>query len=431
MKVWFFIILYVFLSVFYVSAKELKIDNISVIVNNEIILNSDINQALSLIKQERQDIQVVPLRANFLRDKVIKKLILETLMLEEAKKKNLIVTKEQVNNIIKNIAFKRNITVDQLKNSVLFNNINSVFTFDDYTNNIKKLLTIKMIQDYEFQKRVHISDQEINFVFRKIINRKNDIKKIKFSYIFLPFLKEKNKSVIYKTKVLAENIVNTLQKGYDFENLYRKCKENTSIFSVKNMPWMRFIDAQKMFLNTLNIFKKGQILGPFLEDKGFYILKIHDIENNKKNIITEFHIEHCLIKPSVILTNLEAKKNIFNIYKNIKNKIYNFHYAVKHFSHDFYSYRKNGDLGWISSEVFPINFNEELFRLNKNEISKPIKSNFGWHIIRLLEKRKIDKYYKIEKDKAYNILLNRKIILARKNWINSLKKMAYIKIIRS
>ena len=191
---------------------------------------------------------------------------------------------------------------------------------------------------------------------------------------------------------------------------------------------MRFSDIQNKFSSTLNIIKKGQILGPILGDKGFYILKVNDIDHNKENIITEYYIQHCLIKPSLILTDKESKKNIFNIYKNIKKGIYSFDYAVQNLSNDFSLSSPKGDLGWISTELFDYNFNKLISNLKKNEISKPIKSIFGWHIIKLLNKREVDKFYSFKKKQANNILLDQKIRLEKNKWIEELKNLSYIKI---
>ncbi|MBZ2279856.1 peptidyl-prolyl cis-trans isomerase, partial [Buchnera aphidicola] len=82
-----------------------------------------------------------------------------------------------------------------------------------------------------------------------------------------------------------------------------------------------------------------------------------------------------------------AKNKIFDIYNNIKNNVYSFDYAVKNFSNDSYSHNKKGDLGWISLETLDKNFQNLLINLKNNQVSCPIKSDAGWHIIKLLNNR--------------------------------------------
>ncbi|QCI17548.1 peptidylprolyl isomerase [Buchnera aphidicola (Acyrthosiphon lactucae)] len=425
MKVCILVIFYIFTGIFYVFAKDINVDNITAIVNDQIILSSDVNNLLFFLKKEGKNFRT-PLRSNFLKEKAIQKLIVDSLILQEANRMNIRVTPEQIDVVIKNIARKKNISFDKLKNYILLHNLNN-----NYIKNIEKLLKIKIMQDYELHKRIHVPEQEVNFIFNKLVKNKKKFQKINLSYILLPSLKKDSNDTMRNRKKIAEDIVNKLEKGYDFEKLLIDCKKDKSIFLIKKMFWMHYSDIKKNFSETLNIFKKGQILGPLLGDKGFYILRVNDIYNNKENIKTEFYMQHCLIKPTIILTDQESKKNIFKIYKNIKKGIYSFDDAVKNLSHDSYSSNKKGNLGWISKELFNFNFDKNFFYLKNNQISKPIKSNFGWHIFKVLDKRQVDYFYNLKKKQAYNILFNKRIMLEKNNWIEELKNTAYIKIIRS
>ncbi|WAI18652.1 MAG: peptidylprolyl isomerase [Buchnera aphidicola (Acyrthosiphon caraganae)] len=430
MKVLIFIFFYIFTGIFCVSAKENQIDNIIAVVNDQVILNSDVNEMLFFLKKERRNFKI-PLRSHFLKDKVIEKLIVNSLILQEANRMNVRITQEQIDTVIENIASKKNININEFKKNILFHDLNNHFYYDNYMKNIERLLKIRIIQDYELRKRINISEQEVSVVFKNIMKNNKKFKRINLSYILLPFAKKDSQNTIRNKQKIVEDIVNKIKKGYSFEQFFLDSKKNKSIFVSKKMFWMRFLDIQNCFVETLNIFKKGQIIGPLLGDKGFYILKINDIDKNRENITTEFYMQHCLIKPSIIQTDIESKRNIFNIYENIKKGVYSFDDAVKNLSHDFYSSNKKGDLGWVSKKSFSFDLDKEFLYLNKNEISKPIKSNFGWHIFKLLDKRQVDEFYNFKKKQAYNILLNKKMILEKHNWIEELKKIAYIKIIRS
>lgn len=425
MKAYIFIILYIFNCTFYVCAEDLKIDQIRAIVNDQVILNSDVNKLVSLLEKKGKNFQI-PLKNNFLEDKITEKLIIDALILEESKKLNIIVTKEQVNNVIRDIALKKNISVNQLKHQI---EINDNFSYQDYLENIKKLLKIKFVENYEVSKRVNISDNEVNFLFKKIIKKNKYLKKINLSYIFLPLSNKKSSIFFENYKQLVEDMVKKLKSGCNFNKLYEEYKKNNTDFLAKKNFWTHLFHLKKKFSNSFNNIKKSQILGPFLRHNGFYILKINDIINNEENIITEFYVQHCLIKPSVLFSELAAKNSVFNIYKNIKNGIYSFDYAVKNFSQDIYSSNKKGNLGWISKEFFNKNFTKKLLYLKQNEISEPIKSKLGWHIIKILKKRKIDKFYSLKRNYAYNILFTQKILSEKQNWIQDLKNSSYIKII--
>ncbi|WP_193201182.1 peptidylprolyl isomerase [Buchnera aphidicola] len=427
MRLYFVLILSVFFSLFSSCfAKNIEIDRIAAVVNNQAILNSDINQILFYLKQDK-NIITVPLKINFLRDKILEKLILDTLILEEANKFNIEVSDAQIDIVLRNIALKKHITLNELKNDIILNNTNDFFNYEDYIKNIKNSLRIKILQDHILNNNVHISEKEIYHLLNKEIKKQNELKKIDLKCIILPFSTRESDKTIKNKKILIDNIAKIINVNSNFDYFYKNFKENRNLFIVENISLKHLKNVRKLFSSRLNIFKKNQILGPILEKKGFYIIKVNDIKNNSiKKIITEFHIQHCLIRPSIILNDKQAKKDIFEIYNSIKTKNYSFEDAVKNFSHDVYSSHKQGDLGWISNKSFDGVFKNILKNLHCDEISKPIRSKFGWHIIKLLEKRQIDEKWKIEKEKIYQILLEREIKKEKNNWIEKLKKSSYI-----
>ncbi|QCI18130.1 peptidylprolyl isomerase [Buchnera aphidicola (Aphis nasturtii)] len=429
MRVYVVVILYVLSSVFSnCCAKIFEIDKILAVVNNQVILDSDIDQVLFYLKQENNTI-TVPLKINFLRDKILEKLIVDSLILEEANKLNITVSDMQLDTIFSNIAFKKHITLNELKNNIILNNTNDFFNYEDYIQNVKKSLKIKMLQDYLFNSNIDISEREIYHLLNEKITKQNDLKKINLKLIILPLSKRENDKAIKNKKILINHLFKMINNNSNFDYFYEFFKKNKNCFLSENISLKHLKNLKKIFFSKLDIFKKNQILGPVLGRKGLYIIKVNNIENNSiKKITTEFHIQHCLIRPSIILNDIQAKKDIFEIYNNIKMKNYSFEYAVKNFSHDFYSSHKQGDLGWISNKSFDGVFKNILKNLNNNEISQPIRSKFGWHIIKLLEKRQIDKKWKIEKEKVYQILLQRKIQQEKNNWIKKLKKLSYINI---
>ncbi|CAL4319975.1 peptidylprolyl isomerase [Buchnera aphidicola] len=430
MKVYFFLILCFFSNIFsFAYGKECEIDKIVAIVNHQIILNSDVNQVLFSLKKEDQEIKI-PFKINLIRDKIIEKLIIDTLILEEARKFNVTVSDDQVNTILKRYALKQNITFNQLKNNIIMSNINDWFSYNDYIQNIKKSLKIKIIQDYVLNRRINISEKEVYFFLNKKNIDKNKFKKIDLNYILLPFLKEKNKILMSNTKNLADQFMQKIKSNSSFDYYHEYFKKNDKIFLSKKIRLNSLTNLKKILLNEVNIIKKGQILGPILGKDGFYIFKVDNIvENTKNNLINEFHIQHCLIRPSVILTNKKAKEDIFYIYKNIKNRTYSFDYAVENLSHDVYSSHKKGDLGWISSNFFNSDVNKILKNLKINDITHPIQSRFGWHIIKLLEIRERNKQDTLDRDSAYQILLKDKIKIEKDKWIEELKNSSYIKIL--
>ena len=176
-----------------------------------------------------------------------------------------------------------------------------------------------MLQDYILNKNVHVSEKEIYYLLNKAIKKQNELKKIDLKCIILPYSNRESEKSIKNKKILIDNFSKIINDNSNFDYFYESFKKNKNIFLVEKILSKDLKNLRKIFFSKLDIFKKNQILGPVLGKKGFYIVKVNNIKNNStKKIITEFHIQHCLIRPSIILNDKQAKKDIFKIYNNIK-----------------------------------------------------------------------------------------------------------------
>ncbi len=176
--------------------------------------------------------------------------------------------------------------------------------------------------------------------------------------------------------------------------------------------------------------KKGVIIGPFLSNVGFYILKVNDTRSaSPSTSITEVHARHILLKPSVIMSDEQARTKLTKIAKKIKSNHAKFYNEAIKISQDPSSALQGGDLGWVSPDLYDPAFRSALLKLKKGEISAPLHSAFGWHLIQLLDKRQINTTDAAQKNHAYRILFNRKFIEESNAWMQELRAQAYVKIL--
>lgn len=163
---------------------------------------------------------------------------------------------------------------------------------------------------------------------------------------------------------------------------------------------------------------------------GFHILKVNDLRGESKNIsVTEVHARHILLKPSPIMTDDQARAKLEQIAADIRSGKTTFAAAAKQFSDDPGSANQGGDLGWTSPEVFDPAFRDALLRLKKGEMSQPVHSSFGWHLIQLLDTRQVDKTDAAQKELAYRMLFNRKFAEEAQTWMQEQRAGAYVKIL--
>ncbi|MCO6560654.1 MAG: peptidylprolyl isomerase, partial [Gilliamella sp.] len=175
---------------------------------------------------------------------------------------------------------------------------------------------------------------------------------------------------------------------------------------------------------------KGSIIGPIRSGVGLHILKVDDTRSEAPRTVTieEVNARHILIKTNVLVTDQIAKQKLIDLRKAIVSGATTFEAAAKANSEDTGSASKGGNLGWNRPEIYDNSFRTALIQLKKGEISQPIKSAYGWHLIQLIDKRKADGTNAMNKDQAYRLIFNRKFSEEAQVWIQEIKGDAYIKI---
>ncbi|MGP1930219.1 MAG: peptidylprolyl isomerase SurA [Arsenophonus sp. ET-YP4-MAG3] len=405
-----------------------ELDKIIAIVNDSFILQSSIDNMLSIEKintrNKKQKIQ----NENRLRHQILERLIIEKIIFQIAEKMHIKISDKEIDFFIDNIAAQNKLTLNELYKKLLKSNIN----LQNYRNDIRKKIMISEILNNEIHRRIIILPQEVDLLAAQLSFQLNQNININLSHILIPILKD---STNKQTK-LAINIVNKilikLKQGADFNKLSITYSTDHNILKSKQIGWNKIKELPTFFTQHIQYAKKGDIIGPILSNIGFHIFKINDIQN--KNIpffVTEVKVRHILIKTSPIMNNEQAYKKIQQIAKQIQTGQITFIKAAKKYSQDLDSALHGGQLGWNMLHVYDMEFRNNLMYLSKGEISQPISSSFGWHLIQLEDIRKVDKTNTVYKDQAYHLLFNRKFNEEAQIWTEELRTSSYIKILNN
>lgn len=196
------------------------------------------------------------------------------------------------------------------------------------------------------------------------------------------------------------------------------------------MGWSRLQELPVVFAEQIKHSKKGDIIGPIRSGVGYHILRLNDMRGGNNTIsVTEAKARHILLKSSPIMNDEEARQKLQQITQDIRSGKITFEDAAREYSDDPGSALKGGELGWNMPDVFDPAFRDALMRLNKGELSQPIRSSFGWHLIQLEDTRSVDKTDVAQKDQAYRLLFNRKFNEEAQSWMQEQRAAAYVKVL--
>lgn len=407
-----------------IQAAPKVVDGVAAIVNNNVILQSDIDEMLQNVKAST-DPQNLP-DDKALRHQIIERLINENLILQQAAKLNIKISEDDITEAIKSIAQKNNMTINDLRGYLA-----SVgMSYNSYRHKISKELLIEQARMNIIKQRIMISDREVNNLANEIAKQPNKNREVNISHILIALPESPSKKQIEDANTKAQNIVDRLKKGESFAKLAATYSNDEKALEGGKMGWHKLNELPSIFEERLVRAQKNDIIGPIRSGVGFHILKVEGNHSEAPKIITikEVNARHILIKTNVLVTDEIAKNKIQEIRQSIVNGSTSFASAAKLYSEDPSSADNGGELGWNNPNNFDSNFRAALLRLSKGEISQPVKSSYGWHLIQLMDSRNVDKTEDAKKDQAYRLIFNRKFGEELQVWIQELKGDAYIKI---
>ncbi|WP_367680206.1 peptidylprolyl isomerase SurA [Candidatus Fukatsuia anoeciicola] len=403
-----------------------EIDRIVAIVNNDAILQSDITNMKKMIKLNAlQTDQQLPDNIE-LNHQILEQLIMDNIQLQIAKKIGINISDDDLNKVITNIATKNRMTINQMRNQLIKEGID----YKNYRMQILKEILISEVRNNEVLRHIIILPQEIESLTQQISNQINEDTELNISYILISIPENSSQQQKNQSEKQANKIIAKIKAGANFTKLAKANWPNLQSLKSGEIGWSRRKELPSLFATKLYSVNKGDIVGPIRSEVGFYILKINNIRRtDKAMLITEVHARHILLKPSNTMTDNQAQAKLQTILQEIKSGKTNFTTVAKEISEDPNSAKQGGDLGWATYDTYDPAFCKALLKLKKGAISIPVRSLFGWHLIELLNIRKIDYSNIIQKNRAYEMLITRKFVEKVESWMQQQRAASYVKIL--
>ncbi|EDX5482034.1 peptidylprolyl isomerase SurA [Salmonella enterica subsp. diarizonae] len=402
------------------------VDKVAAVVNNGVVLESDVDGLMQSVKLNAgQAGQQLPDDAT-LRHQILERLIMDQIILQMGQKMGVKITDEQLDEAIANIAKQNNMTMDQMRSRLAYDGLN----YSTYRNQIRKEMIISEVRNNEVRRRITVLPQEVDALAKQIGTQNDASTELNLSHILIALPENPTSGQVNDAQRQAESIVEEARNGADFGKLAITYSADQQALKGGQMGWGRIQELPGIFAQALSTAKKGDIVGPIRSGVGFHILKVNDLRGQSPNIsVTEVHARHILLKPSPIMTDQQARLKLEEIAADIKSGKTTFAAAAKEYSQDPGSANQGGDLGWATPDIFDPAFRDALTKLHKGQMSSPVHSSFGWHLIELLDTRKVDKTDAAQKDRAYRMLMNRKFSEEAATWMQEQRASAYVKIL--
>jgi len=229
----------------------------------------------------------------------------------------------------------------------------------------------------------------------------------------------------------AEEIADKLQQelldGADFRNIAVANSSGQNALNGGDMGWRKVAQLPTLFAEVVPTLSAGDVSSPFKSPAGFHILKLYEQRGGGEQLVDQAKVRHILIKPSEILTNDEAHAKLLGVRQKIIDGA-DFAEQAKEYSEDIGSMLSGGDLGWSLPGQFVPEFESMMGQIEIGEVSVPFRSQFGWHILQVQERRSEDMSENMMRNQASNLLRKRRFEEELQVWLQEIRDEAFVEI---
>ncbi|GAL13953.1 survival protein SurA precursor [Vibrio astriarenae] len=320
-----------------VNAQPVAMDKVAVIVNEGVILQSDIDTAMKTLRANNADNPQALPSADILREQVIEKLVIDTLQQQEAERIGVRIDDNRLNEAIADIAASNNQSVEQLTQSVAKEGL----TYATFREQVRKEIAASEARNALVRSRINILPAEVDNLAELLAEETNATVQYNISHIQLRFSDTEDRAELEKQ---ANELVAELEAGADFANMAYTYSKGPRALEGGDWGWMRKEEMPTIFADQIKLQNKGSIIGPFRSGVGFHILKIDDVKGLETVAVTEVNARHILIKPTVILSDEGVLRELSNITERIESGDATFGEMAQQYSQDPGSAAKDGEL---------------------------------------------------------------------------------------
>ena len=440
-----------------VDNKIRNIDGVAAVVNTGYVTRKEIDDRITALQKQGAKLP----DAATLRNTVLERLILEKIQLQNAEQEGLAISNKELDKIIGDIAAKNKLTIAELKVKIVASGSN----YERYREMLRDDVTISRYREREVEGKVKISDAEIdNFIAdrnREVASAekvarstpavRGELEEINIAQIFIPADTSAGAGTQAEAKKKAESILREARGDADFLRLGAIASKDNPKIKFQELDYRTPDRMPQLFYEAIRNIGSGQVANTVVKSPaGFHVLKVLDRRSSvarapeaqptaiqdgtpsaPQNImVTQTMSRHILLRSRAGLSDQDAERRLMSYRDQVRAKTADFGELAKKFSEDG-SAANGGNLGWMGPGDLVPEFDQAMNRLQIGEVSNPVKTEFGWHLIQVLERREEQLTIEKQRQFARAALRERKFEQAYQDWLRELRDTATVKIINA
>ena len=399
------------------------LDRIVAVAEEDVILDSELNSQVNAITQKMagSNMQMPP--QEIIRKQVLERIIIDKLQSQLAKRSGIRVSDEMLENYIADIAQRNQMNPVQFKEEMKQQGMN----YSEFVESVRNEIIINQLRGREIGGRIKVTEREVDHYMETRGKAGNTDIQYHLGHILIAVQEGASAMVIQKANAKADKLVQELRGGKDFKQTALGLSDGGQALAGGDLGWRSMAQIPTLFVDEIEDMAVGQISDPIRSPSGFHIIKILGIKGLDEHVVTQTDVRHILIKTNELIDDKEAEKRLYGLRERIMDGD-DFGILAKANSDDKGSAIKGGNLGWVLPGALVKPFEDAMNELAIKELSEPVQTQFGWHLIQVLARKERDNSEEHKRNKAREEIRTRKIEEETELWLRRLRDEAYVDI---
>ncbi|MDG2273161.1 MAG: peptidylprolyl isomerase [Halioglobus sp.] len=404
-----------------VLAATQVIDQVVAIVDDDIIMASELRERVSAVNGNLAARGITPPPENELIQETLDRLILESIQLQKGRRAGVRISDEQLNQAIKRIAAQNKMTLDQFQRALEQSNQ----SYGAMREQIRREMIIQRVQAGNVNQRIQITDEEVGNFMGTQEGQSLTQPQYRVLHALLALKSDASESEVAAARAQVDGTMKRIRGGTPFKEAV-SASSSPYPLTGGDLGWRKPDELPSIFSAIVPRLTTGETADPILSESGFHLVYLEAVRG-REQIVTQTKAQHILIKSSEIMTDEQARELAAELRARALAGE-DFAELAKEYSQDIGSAQEGGELGWTTPGQMVPEFEAAMANTAPGQISAPVQTPFGWHIVEVEARREQDMADQTTRAKATDYVHQRKYKEELDAWLQQIRDEAFVDI---
>ncbi len=408
------------------GATPQQLDGIVAVVNDDIILASELIQRFNAIDEQLRaagPTDELPPR-EVIMEQLMERLIIESLQLQEADRRGVQVDDETLTSAVRSFAEQNQMSIEKFIESLESEGMSYLAFRED----VKRSIILQRIQQAVVNRRIYITEEDIRELIASPFFQDMASDDFRLGHIMIPLGRDASSQQMGAAERLAESIVRRVKDGDDFRALAIAHSKASTALEGGDLGWRKSTAIPSLFAEFVPDMKVGDVMGPIRNSSGLHVISMLDRRGASQQFAQETLVRHILMRPNEIRTLDETIAKLREIRDEVIGGDGDFSALAAEYSDDPGTALAGGDLGWSMASDFVPAFRDVMQNTDTGGVSQIFESEFGWHFLEVVDRREESRSFEALEDIATKMILDRRFDEQLQEWIREIRDEAFVEM---